>query len=159
MKGDPNVIAQLKSLLQSEFTAMAQWRCDAQILRNEGFKDLKHKFHGFFYEENTHSKQLINRMLLIGGMPDPNNFMAAPPSIALDVVDIFSKELALETDAITRYNAAIKVADTASDNVTLDLLTEILEDENEHAEWLEKQLAIIRRVTKENYLADRIHER
>jgi len=159
MKGDAAVIAKLKELLQSEFTAMAQYRVDAQILRNEGFKNLKHYLHGLFYEENTHSKELLNRLLLIGGVPEPSNFVANAPSISIDVVDIYQKNLALENDSISRYNKAVRIAEDADDNVTAKLLRHILKEENGHAEWLEAQLSIIRRATKENYLADNVRER
>lgn len=159
MKGDAAVIAKLKELLQSEFTAMAQYRVDAQVLRNQGFKNLKHYLHGLFYEENTHSKELLNRMLLIGGVPDPSNFVADPPVVAVDVVDIYQKNLALENDAVSRYNRAVRVAEDADDNVTAKLLRHILKEETAHAEWLEAQLSIIRKVTKENYLVDNVRER
>jgi bacterioferritin len=159
MKGDAKVIDALKALVQSEFTAMASYRAHAQILRNAGYKNLKHRLHGYFYEENTHSKELLNRLLLIGGTPDASNFVADVPRIVTDVVAIFTADLALENKAIEDYNGAVEVAEAASDNVTAKLLRHILKEENDHAEWLGKQLAIISDIGRQNYLANNVVEK
>ncbi len=153
MRGNENVLATLKTLAQTEFTAMAQYRASAQILRNAGYKGLKHKLHGFFYDENDHSKMLLNRLMILGGSAEPKNFVADEPAVVTDVVDIFSALLALEVKSISDYNNAIAQASDAKDAKTEYLLEEILCEEEQHAAWFEKQLRIISDIGRPNYLA------
>jgi bacterioferritin len=156
MKGNADVLSTLRVLLKSEQTAMAQYRVDAQMLRNAGYISLKHKLHGYFYEENDHSKKLLNRLLLLGGTPDASNLVAEAPQVSDDVQAILNNNLALEYKAIEDYNAAIKQSTAAGDDVTSKILRHILCEENGHAAWLEKQLAYIKKLGIENYLVEQM---
>jgi bacterioferritin len=153
MQGNEKVLASLKTLVQTEFTAMAQYRASAQILRNAGYKGLKHKLHGFFYDENDHSKMLLNRLMILGGESSPKDYVADEPKVVTDVVAIFSALLALEVQSIADYNDAIALASDVKDANTEDILEEILCEEEKHAAWFDKQLRIISDIGRPNYLA------
>lgn len=156
MKGNADVLSTLRVLLKSEQTAMAQYRVDAQVLRNAGYLGLKHKLHGYFYEENDHAKKLLNRLLLLGGAVASSDMVAEAPQVSDDVQAILTNNLALESKAIEDYNAAIKQSTAAGDDVTSKILRHILCEENNHAAWLEKQLGYIKKLGIENYLVEQM---
>ena len=155
---DAEVIAELHRLIKSEISAMAQYRLHAQILRNQGFQALKHKLHHIWYDENHHSKELMNRLLFLGEQPQPEDLVADPPEVGEDAHAMFLLNLAKEKQAIEDYNAATEKAMDAGDNGTAKLLRHILKEEEGHAYWLEKQIAIIVRIGEANYLATKLEE-
>ena len=159
MQGDPKVLALFPGLIKSEVSRMAYYRLCAQVLRNQGFKDLKHFLHGYFYDGNTHVKELMNRFLLLGGTPDGSILVADAPRLISDVVDIFNVLLALGYESSKDYNAAIRIARDSDDNKTAKMFIHILKNEEHHVEWFEKQLSIIKSIGKEDYLAEHIRER
>jgi bacterioferritin len=81
-----------------------------------------------------------------------------PLRIGRTVKEQFENDLALELEALPRLNDAVRVATEAGDNGSRDLFESILTDEEEHVDWLEAQLHIIREVGIENYLASQIHK-
>lgn len=158
MKGNLEVIRTLNGLLKSEQSAMAQYRIHAQMLRNAGYKALKHALHGFFYEENHHSKELLNRILFLGGMPAPEDLVAEPPKFGTEVASIFAADLERELRAVADYNRAVEVAESVKDNGTAKLLRHILAEEEAHAFWLETQLALIKEIGRSAYLSTKLEE-
>jgi bacterioferritin len=99
---------------------------------------------------------LIERILYLEG--SPNMAEMFPLRIGLNVKQQFENDLALELEAVPRLNDAIKVATEAGDNGSRELFEKILVDEEEHVDWLEAQLHMIREVGYENYLAQQIHK-
>ena len=67
-------------------------------------------------------------------------------------------DLGLEMDAVARLNKQIETCNELDDNNTRHLLEEILEDEEEHVDWIESQLSLIEQVGAQNYLAAQIRE-
>ena len=156
MTGDATVLAALQRLLKSEFTSMAQYRAHAQVFKNQGYKPLKHKLHGFFHEEDHHSKQLINRFLFLGGEQNATDFVPDAPKLATDVVAIFAADLERELQVVKDYNAGVKTAEYASDQGTAKLLRNILAEEEKHVLYLEEQLSLIRDIGKADYLSTKV---
>jgi bacterioferritin len=56
-------------------------------------------------------------------------------------------------EAIPRLKVAIKLCESANDHGTRDLLEKILVSEEEHTDWLETQLSLVKDLGKEHYLA------
>jgi bacterioferritin len=67
-------------------------------------------------------------------------------------------DLDLELSAVTEYNQAVAACQKAGDNATADLLKEILKDEEEHVDFLETQLGLIKDLGLENYLVEQMGE-
>jgi bacterioferritin len=155
MKGSPNVIKALCGLVKLEATSMAQFRLQAQVLRNDGYKRLKHKLHGYFYSANDRSKKLINRILLLGGEAEPRDIVANPPTIGVDVVQMFSADVGMLGSSVMATNLANREAFNANDNGTCHMLHKMIEEKEKEQKWLEMQLSIIDEVGKAEYLADR----
>ena len=97
----------------------------------------------------------MERILFLDGTPVMTETLAL--RIGKSVKAQFENDLALELEALPRLNDAIRVATDAKDNGSRDLFEKILVDEEEHVDWLEAQLHMIKEVGIENYLATQIH--
>jgi bacterioferritin len=156
MKGNDRVIAYLQEVLKAELTAINQYFLHAEMLNNWGYKRLYAHTRKESIEEMHHAEELIERILYLEG--SPNMAEMFPLRIGLNVKQQFENDLALELEAVPRLNDAIKVATEAGDNGSRELFEKILVDEEEHVDWLEAQLHMIREVGYENYLAQQIHK-
>jgi bacterioferritin len=156
VKGNKKVIAYLNEVLKAELTAINQYFLHAEMLHNWGYQALYKYTRKESIEEMHHAEQLMERILFLDG--DPNMSEMFPLRIGRNVKDQFENDLKLELEAVPRLNEAIRVATEAKDNGSRDLFEKILVDEEEHVDWLEAQLHMIREVGIENYLATQIHE-
>ncbi|MEZ5351462.1 MAG: bacterioferritin [Bryobacteraceae bacterium] len=154
MKGNDKVIAYLNEVLKGELTAINQYFLHAEMLNNWGYQKLYAYTRKESIEEMHHAEELMERILYLDG--DPNMTEMFPLRIGRTPKEQFENDLKLELDAIPRLNDAIKVATEAGDNGSRDLFERILVDEEEHVDWLEAQLHMIKEVGIENYLATQI---
>jgi bacterioferritin len=97
---------------------------------------------------------VIDRILFLGGLPNLQRIGSV--AIGETVPEQFEVDLALEREAIERYNAAIALAVAESDNGTRELLEQLLVGEETHADWLQTQLELIERIGVQNYLASQL---
>ena len=72
--------------------------------------------------------------------------------IGEDTKEMLECDLKLEMAAIPDLKAAIAYAEDTHDYVSRDLFQDILEDEEEHVDWLETQLGLIDMTGIQNYL-------
>lgn len=72
--------------------------------------------------------------------------------IGEDAKEMLECDLKLEMAAIPDLKAAIAYAEDIHDYVSRDLFQDILEDEEEHVDWLETQLGLIEMTGIQNYL-------
>jgi bacterioferritin len=155
MRGHDEVIELLNEVLTAELTAVNQYFLDAKMLSNWGYERLGSKFREESIDEMKDADDLIERVLYLDGMPNVQRLgtvrvgETAPEKLAL--------ALALEAEAIERLNRGIELCVRLSDNGSRELLEDILEGEEEHADWLEAQLELIRQVGEAQYLAQQIH--
>jgi len=56
------------------------------------------------------------------------------------------------------YNKAIEVARVEGDNASRDLLVRLLNDEEDHVDWLEAQLHQMKELGYERYLTQQMRE-
>lgn len=156
MKGKPEVLAQLQDMLREELTAINQYILHAEMQENWGY----HKLSGYIKKqaigEMKHAESLIERILFLEGMPNLSELDRL--NIGKDVPGQLRNDLDLERAAVASYNKSVEIARKASDNATADFLTIILKDEEEHVDFLETQLDVIKRVGIENYLAQQMGE-
>jgi bacterioferritin len=149
MKGDPGVIDHLNRILRNELTAINQYFLHARMLRHWGFEKLgKHEYDESI-DEMKHADSLIERILFLDGLPnlqDLNRLM-----IGENVREILECDLKLEQAGIPDLRVAIAACEAVSDYVTRKLLRDILDNEEEHVDFLEKQLELIDRIGYENY--------
>jgi bacterioferritin len=156
MQGNRKIIDILNDVLSSELTAISQYFVHAEMCDNWGFEHLHDRVRKHSIGEMKHAEQLIERILFLEGVPNLQRL--GKINIGETVPEQFKVDLALEMDAVKRLNEGIESCTEADDNNSRHLLEEILEDEEEHIDWIEAQIDLIEQVGAPNYLAQQIHE-
>jgi bacterioferritin len=100
--------------------------------------------------------RIIDRILYLDGTPNMQRLN--PVRVGEDPIEQHKLDLAMEADAIARYNRAIALCTEKNDGGTREILEDILRGEEDSADWLEAQLHLVNEVGKERYLAEMIHE-
>jgi bacterioferritin len=154
MKGKPEVVTVLNEMLQEELCAINQYMIHAEMCENWGYKKLARYIKMQSIGEMKHAEHLMERVLFLDGTPDVNNMPKV--RVGKDVPQQLEHDLGLEKAAVSSYNRAIEVCRKASDNASADFFLEILNDEEEHVDFLETQLELIRSIGLENYLTRQI---
>ena len=156
MQGDKKVIDILNDVLTAELTAINQYFVHAEMCENWGYERLQKKIRHHSIGEMKHAEELIERVLFLEGVPNVQKLDKI--MIGESIPEILKVDLALELQALPRLNKGIETCRELGDNNSRHLLEEILEDEEEHVDWLEAQLALIEQVGVQNYLAQQIRE-
>jgi bacterioferritin len=156
MKGNPKVITCLQEVLKGELTAINQYFLHAEMLNNWGYQKLYAHTRKESIEEMVHAEELMERILFLDGLPTMTELF--PLRIGPNVKKQLENDLALELEAIPRLNNAIQISVEVGDNGSRDLFEKILVDEEEHVDWLEAQLFMIKEVGIENYLSKQMHK-
>jgi bacterioferritin len=154
MKGSKKVIDALNDILTAELTGINQYFLHAKMCGNWGYGGLHDKTYQAAVGEMKHANTLIERILFLDGVPNVQRLEKV--SIGERVAEQLKLDLALELEAIGRLNKTIALCSAAGDHGTRDLLEPILRSEEEHVEWLEAQLNLIKQVGEAQYLAQQI---
>jgi len=150
MKGDADVIKKLNQILTNELTSINQYFLHARMYENEGLGKLGKKTYEESVEEMKHADKLVKRILFLDGFP---NLQALNKlKIGTDVPTRFDCDLQTETMGRTAMVEGIALCEEKQDYATRDLLTEILDDTEEHIDFLETQIAALGQMGLQNYL-------
>lgn len=150
MKGDTKVIEYLNEALKNELTAVNQYWLHYRLLDNWGIAKLAHFERHESIDEMKHADKLAERILFLDGLP--NFQLLGRLKIGETVEEILKADLALEHEAIPLLKDGIAHCESVRDYVTRDLLADILDNEEEHVDMLEKQFDMIARMGLENYI-------
>ncbi len=154
MQGDKQVIKYLNQALRQELTAINQYFLHARMYRNWGLTQLgDHEYHESI-DEMKHADALVQRILFLEGLPNLQNLGTL--RVGENTREIIEADLALELDAVPGLREAIAYCESVSDFVSRKLFADILDDEEEHIDWLETQLELIEQVGIENYLQSKM---
>ena len=151
MKGNPKVIELLNEVLKAELTAISQYFLHAEMMENWGYHRLADLTKKESIDEMRHAEMLMERILFLDGMPKMHELF--PLRIGQSVKGQIENDLALELEAVARLNLAVKESTAAGDNSSRELFESILNDEEEHVDFLEAQLQMIQEMGIERYLA------
>ena len=154
MKSSEEVLNLLNQLLTNELTAINQYYVHAKMCADWGFERLAHKIREESIDEMRHADQVISRILFLEGVPNLQRYNKL--HVGETVKEQLESDLQLEYSAIAFLNQSIEVARRVVDNATEDMLTKILVGEEEHTDWLETQLELIRQVGEQNYLSQQL---
>jgi bacterioferritin len=156
VKGNAKIIALLNEVLKAELTAINQYFLHAEMCENWGYERLAKLIRKESIEEMEHAEELIERILYLDGAPNMSEYFKI--NIGSTVDQQFRNDLLVEYDVVKRLNAGVKTCTELGDNGSRMLLDEILEDEEEHVDWLEAQLHAISETGLQNFLAEQIQK-
>jgi len=156
MKGNAKVLHYLNEALKAELTAINQYFLHSSMCKNWGYQRMAKKQKEEAIGEMKHAEALMDRILFLEGSPNISEMF--PIKVGASIKQQLQNDLALELDALPRLNAAIKTAVDAGDNASRELFEQILVDEEEHVDWLEGQLGMIKEMGLELYLSHQMHD-
>lgn len=149
MRGDQQVIDFLNKALLNELTAINQYWLHYRLLDNWGIKKLAEYERHESIDEMKHADALADRILFLEGLP---NFQALGKlRVGESVEEVLKADLALEHDALPLLKEAIAHCEAVRDYVSREIFERILESEEEHIDFLEKQFDMIERMGIQNY--------
>ena len=150
MKGDPKVIEFLNETLKNELTAVNQYWLHYRLLDNKGVKKLAEFERHESIDEMKHADKLAERILYLDGLP--NFQMLGRLRIGETVEEILHADYDLEIEAVGQLKEAIAHCEKVRDYGSRDLFSEILDNEEEHVDTLEKQFELIGQMGIQNYI-------
>jgi bacterioferritin len=154
MQGSEDVIELLNEVLTAELTAVNQYFLDAKMFENWGYERLGQRFRDESIGEMKDADELIERILYLEG--HPNLQRLGTVRVGETATEKLTLGLDLESQAIARLNRGIALCVAQDDNGTRELLEGILTGEEDHADWLETQLELVRQLGDAHYLAQQV---
>ena len=154
MKGDPKIIETLNRALTIELTAINQYFVQAKMCKNWGYAKLAKKHFEESVGEMKHAEALVDRIIFLEGIPNIARYDVI--RVGNDVKQQLENDLKLELGGVKLYNEAIDLCAKLKDGGSRELLEHILEESEEHVDWLESQLHVIKEIGLENYLSEQL---
>ena len=156
MKGDSKILQHLNAVLKNELTAINQYFLHSRMVGHWGLERLEKHEKDESIDEMKHADRLIQRILFLDGLPNLQDL--GKLLIGENVQECIECDLKLEMAAHVELKAAIVDSEAKGDFVSRELFKSILESEEEHIDFLETQLDLIKRVGIENYCQSQMGE-
>lgn len=154
MKGSQAIIDALNSVLTKELTAINQYFLHARMLQNWGLEKLGRLEYMASIDEMKHADELIKRILFLEGLPNLQKIDRI--KIGQTIEEVMQADLDVENAAIPHLKNCIRLAEQELDYVSRDLFLQILASEEEHVDWLETQIGLVKQVGIQNYIQSQI---
>lgn len=156
MQGHKDVIAILNEQLTAELTAINQYWLHYKLQQNNGWAKLAKHTRRESIEEMEHADRLAERIIFLEGLP---NFQRLSPlRIGQSVTEMFECDLKVEVEAVERLRRGIKLMRDKDDVTSANIFEDILKDEEEHIDYLETQLELVKKLGEPLYLAQLVEQ-
>ena len=126
------------------------------MMKHWGFELLGRKIYEESIGEMKHADTLMQRILMLDGLPNLQDLGRL--AIGETVPECLAADLKLESTARADGVAAIALFETGKDYVSREIAVRILEDAEEHIDFLETELGLLDKVGLQNYLQTQIGE-
>ena len=156
MRGDKEVIRALNKVLGQSLIAINQYFLHARIARHWGLEALNDNFYKQSISEMKWSDKLIARILLLGGLPNLQDY--GKMFLAEDVPEMIDCNLRLERQKFDIITDAISLCEQHKDYVSRQLLIELKDGNEEYDDWLDTQQDLIRDVGVHNYIQSQMDD-
>jgi bacterioferritin len=156
MQGDAQVITWLQAQLKNELTAINQYFLHYRMYKHWGFARLAKQEYKESLGEMKHADWLMDRIFVLDGLPNLQDL--GKLQIGEDVPEALACDLSSEQGAQKTLKDGIAHCESVRDYVSRDLLQKILDDTEEHIDYLETQLELINKVGVQNYLQSQMEE-
>ncbi len=156
MQGDAQVIGHLQAQLKNELTAINQYFLHYRMLKHWGFDRLAKKEYDESIGEMKHADRIMDHIFMLDGLPNLQDL--GKLQVGEDVPEILECDLRSERGAQATIKEGIAHCEAVRDYVSRDLLQEILEDTEEHIDFLETQIGLVEQVGVQNYLQSQMGE-
>ena len=150
MQGDRAIIQLLNEVLTNELTAVNQYFLHARMLQNWGFERLGKIVYDESIGEMKHADKLIKRILFLEGLPNLQDLRKL--AVGETVLEALNADLSLEVAGRETLVAGVAQCEAAKDFVSREVLVDILQDTEEHIDFLETQIGLLRALGEANYL-------
>ena len=156
MQGDKEIIAFLNEQLTAELTAINQYFLHYKMQENRGWKKLAEHTRKESIDEMRHAETLTDRILFLEGLPNYQKLF--PLEIGQTVTEMFKADMKVELAAVDRLRRGIALMRQRGDITSANIFEDILEDEEEHIDYLETQLDLIGQLGEPLYLAQLVEQ-
>ena len=156
MQGDKAIIRLLNTVLTNELTSVNQYYLHARMYENWGFARLGKLIYEESIGEMKHADKLIKRILFLEGLPNLQDLHKL--RVGESVGEGLMADLELETAGRAALVEGVKHCEAAADFVSREILVEILSDTEEHIDFLETQIGLLRSLGEHNYLQSAMGE-
>ena len=150
MRGDEQVIQFLNAALKNELTAINQYWLHYRLLDHWGIHRLAEYERHESIDEMKHADRLMERILFLDGLP--NLQALGRLRVGENVQELLRADLDLEMEALPLLREAITHCENVKDFVSRQLLVEILDSEEEHVDFIERQFDMIEAMGLPNYI-------
>ena len=156
MQGDPNIVQALNNCLKDQLTAINQLFLHARMAKDWGLE----AFNDYEYKRSIKAMkmadELIERVLFLEGLPNLQDL--GKLLIGENVPEMLKGDLQMLTDLRSNLVDTIRQCEEVRDYISRDELNEILEETEEHIDWIETQQWLIENTGLENYLQSQMED-
>ena len=156
MKTTAKIIQGLNRILTNELVAINQFFLHARMFKNWGFETLNSAVYKQSIEAMKDADELIERILFLEGLPNLQKLNRL--NVGENPKEMLQCDLDLQLGSRADLQQIAAQMESAKDYISKELLEEILEHCEEHIDWLETQMDLIKSTGIQNYLQSQMAE-